>query len=268
VWQRQEVQALPRGGGIALTPEQREKLQRNRREHARTAPRRELACLAAEVVGTLIVTLGTIAPDALDRGLGLHVGYAVRAACTGVATMIVIYAFGSVSGAHTNPVTTIAFALRGDFPWSRVPRYVVAQFAGAMAAGALVLAILHPARAALHSEMLLGPRTAFAYEIVLTVILILVNISTAKNGRIIGAQSAVANGATTIFDRWISYPISGGSMNPARTLGPAIVAGGTSSWWVYAFAPLIGGAIAVALAWLIQGRPNAEEEQKSGGEFG
>ncbi len=262
---RQEVQALSRGGRIAISPEQREKLQRSRREHRRAAPRRELACVAAEIVGTLIVTLGTVAPDALDRGLGLHLGYGVRAACTGVGTMIVIYAFGTVSGAHTNPITTIAFALRGDFAWSRVPLYVAAQFAGAAAAGALVLALLHPPRAALHAEMVLGPWPAFWYEIVLTAILILVNLSTAKNGRIIGAQSAVANGATTIFDRWISYPISGGSMNPARTLGPAIVAGGTASWWVYAFAPLIGGCIAVALAWLIQGRPNAEEEQKSGG---
>jgi aquaporin Z len=216
-------------------------------------------------VGTFIVTLGTVAPDALDRGLGLHLGYGVRAACTGVATMIVIYALGTVSGAHTNPITTLAFALRGDFPWSRVPRYVLAQFAGAIAAGAAVLAILHPPRAALHGEMLLGPWPAFWYEIVLTVILIVVNLSTANNGRIVGAQSAVANGATTVFDRWISYPISGGSMNPARTLGPAIVAGGTAAWWVYTFAPLIGGVLAVGLVWLIQGRPNVEEEAKSAG---
>jgi len=264
VRQRQEVQALSRSGG--LTSAQREKLFRLRREHAKEAPRHELAAVAAEVIGTLIVTLGTVAPDALDRGLGLHLGYGVRAACTGVATMIVVYAFGTVSGAHTNPITTMAFALRGDFPWSRVPHYVIAQFAGAIAAGALVLAILHPARAALHAEMVLGPWPAFWYEIVLTAILIVVNISTAKNGRIIGAQSAIANGATTIFDRWISYPISGGSMNPARTLGPAIVAGGTATWWVYAFAPAIGGVVAVALAWLIQGRPSAEEEMKSGGE--
>ena len=227
--------------------------------------RPELSCLAAEVVGTLIVTLGTVAPDALDRGLGLHLGYAVRAACTGIATTIVIYAFGEVSGAHTNPITTFAFALRGDFAWSRVPGYVVAQFAGAIAAGALVLAILHPPPSALHTALALGPWTAFWYEIVLTVILVVVNISTANEGRIIGAQSAVANGATTIFDRWIAYPISGGSMNPARTLGPALVAGGTSTWWVFAFAPLIGGVAAVALIWLIHGRPSAEEERKSGG---
>ncbi len=263
--QRQEVQTLPRGSGVAITPEQREKLARNRRAYAAAAPRRELACIAAEVVGTFIVTLGTVAPDALDRGLGVHLGYGVRAACTGIATMMVIYAFGTVSGAHTNPITTIAFALRGDFPWSRVPRYVVAQFAGAAAAGAIVLAVLHPAPAALHTRMLLGPWPAFWYEIVLTAILIVVNLSTANRGRFIGAQSAVANGATTVFDRWISYPISGGSMNPARTLGPALVTGGLANWWVFAFAPLAGGVLAVALVWLIQGRPNLEEEAKSGG---
>lgn len=204
-------------------------------------------------------------PDALDRGLALHLGYGVRAACTGIATMIVIYALGNISGAHTNPVTTIAFALRGDFNWSRVPRYVLAQFAGAVAAGATVLAILHPPAAALRSEMVLGPWAAFWLEILLTMILVLINIATAHQGRIIGAQSAVANGGTTIFDRWISYPISGGSMNPARTLGPAIVTGALGSWWVYVFAPLIGCFIAVALTWLMVGGPNESEAQKTGG---
>ncbi len=110
-----------------------------------------------------------------------------------------------------------------------------------------------------------GAWAAFGLEIVLTAILIAVNISTANQGRIIGPQSAVANGATTIFDRWISGPISGGSMNPARTLGPAILVGGFGAWWVYVSAPLIGGLIAVALVWLLYGGPTSAEHQKSGG---
>jgi aquaporin Z len=231
----------------------------------RRTPPWTLAPLLAEFVGTLIVTLGTLAPDALERGLGLHVGYAVRVACTGVATMIVIYAFGEVSGAHVNPVTTLAFAIRRDIPWLRSVAYMVTQFAGAVAAAALVLAILHPDPAALHPLQSLGAWPAFWWEIVLTVILILVALSTAQEGRFIGAQSAIANGATTVFDRWIAAPISGGSMNPARTLGPMLVVGFSSGWWVYLCAPVIGSLLAVGFMGLIHGAPTASERERGSG---
>jgi len=105
-----------------------------------------IAKLVAEFVGTIVVTFGTVAPAALATGLGFPLGYAVEFGCTGIATTIVIYALGTVSGGHTNPCTTVAFALRGDFAWRRVPGYVAAQFAGAATAGALVLAIPPPAR--------------------------------------------------------------------------------------------------------------------------
>lgn len=253
------------GGRGGAADDERARLVRARRANRQGALRRVLAPHAAELVGTLIVTLGTLMPEAVESATRLPLGYAVRTACTGIATMIVIYAFGEVSGAHTNPITTIAFALRGDFEWSRVAGYIAAQFAGAIAAAGLVVAIVHPSADALRAELPLGPWPAFWLEIVLTVILVLVNISTANKGRIIGAQSAVANGGTTVFDRWIGYPVSGGSMNPARTLGPALVAGGLDAWWVFVCAPLIGGCIAVALTWLIHGKPNVEEERKSGG---
>jgi aquaporin Z len=221
--------------------------------------------LLAEFVGTIIVTLGTVAPAALADGLGFHIGYAVQNSCTGIATMLVIYALGHISGAHTNPCTTLAFALRGDFGWRRVPFYLCAQFAGAVAAGALIVGILHPARSALLPQMQLGPWPAFWLEIVLTIILITVGIATASNARFIGPESAIANGTTTIFDRLISGPISSGSMNPSRTLGPAIVVGGFAQWWVYASAPLIGTAVGVGLVWLLCGSPTAQEAQRSGG---
>jgi aquaporin Z len=267
VRQRQEVQTLPRSDGLSeITPRQLAKLQRERRKHREHDLRRHVACYTAEFVGTLIVTLGSFLPLAVQDGLGLHLGYAVVASCTGIATMIVIYALGTVSGAHTNPVTTIAFALRGDFDWSRVPAYVAVQFLGAIAAGALVLGILHPDRGALHAKLALGPWPAFWLEIVLTVILVIVAISTANQARFIGPQTAFANGATTVFDRLVGYHISTGSMNPARTLGPALLlGGGVRDWWVFTFGPLIGAVIAVALAYLIQGRPNEAESHHSEG---
>jgi aquaporin Z len=236
-----------------------------RAENRRERPKRRRARLVAEFVGTIVVTLATVLPEALDRGLGLHVPYAVRASCTGIATMIVIYALGEVSGAHTNPIVTIAFALRGDFDWSRVPEYVGAQFAGAIAAGALALAILRPEPSSLRGTLALGPGPAFWLEIVLTAILVLVAISTANKARFLGPQTAFANGATTIFDRLIGYHVSTGSMNPARTLGPLLLVGGTPNWWVFVFGPLLGAGLAVWLTWLIHGGPNEQEAAKSHG---
>ena len=213
----------------------------------------------------MIVTLGSFAPVVLENGLGFHLGYVVMASCTGIATMIVIYALGQVSGAHTNPVTTIAFALRGDFDWSRVPGYVAVQFLGAIAAAALSLAIFHPDASRLHTTLALGPWPAFWLEIVLTVILVLVAISTANEARFIGPQTAFANGATTVFDRLIGFDVSTGSMNPARTLGPALLIGGMHDWWVFAFGPLIGAVLAVGLVYVVQGGPNEAESQHSEG---
>lgn len=212
-------------------------------------PRGTVGALVAELVGTIIVTLGTVAPAAVARALGLHLGYAVEMACTGIATTVVIYSLREVSGAHVNPCTTLAFAVCGDFHWARVPGYVLMQFLGAIAAGALAVWILHPPREALLPQMMLGTWPAFWLEIVLTVILILVALSTANVARFIGPEAAIANGATTILDRWIGGHVSSGSMNPARTLGPALLAGGFADWWVYATAPLIGTAIALLLAW-------------------
>ncbi|HEY0382498.1 MAG TPA: aquaporin [Candidatus Elarobacter sp.] len=264
--QRQKVQTLPRRDGLnEITPRQRAKLERERRKHRERGWRRHVACYTAEFVGTLIVTLGSFAPLAIQEGLGLQLGYVVVAGSTGIATMIVIYSLGQVSGAHTNPITTIAFALRGDFDWSRVPGYVAVQFLGAIAAAALVLGILHPDRGALHARLALGPWPAFWMEIVLTTILVLVAISTANKARFIGPQTAFANGATTVFDRLIGFYVSTGSMNPARTLGPALLVGGMRDWWVFAFGPLVGAVVAVGLVYVVQGGPNEAEAQHSAG---
>lgn len=216
--------------------------------------------LTAEFVGTIVVTLGTIAPAAVVRVLHVPLGYAVQMSCTGLATTIVIYALGRVS-AHTNPCTTLAFVLRRSSSWQHFPGYVAAQFAGALAAGGIVVAILHPPREALLPQLGLGPWVAFWIEIVMTAIVILVAVCTADEARFIGPETAIANGGATIFARLLSGSLSGGSMNPARTLGPAIVAGGFSAWWVYATAPVIGTVAGVVLVHLTHGAFTAEEEQ-------
>jgi aquaporin Z len=209
-------------------------------------PRGELGNLVSEFFGTLVVTLGSIGPAAVASALGMSLGYAVEMSCTGVASAVMIYALRYVSGAHFNPYITISFALRGDFAWHRVWGYVLMQFLGAIAAGALVLAIFHPDRTALLPQMRLGPWPAFWLEIILTAIVIMVAHSTANVARFIGPASALANGLTTVLARWIGGRVSSGSMNPARTLGPAILVGGFGSWWIYVVAPAIGTAVGLA----------------------
>lgn len=226
-------------------------------------PRGAIASIVAEFAGTVVVTLGTIAPAALARGLGLHLGYAVETGGTGIATMAMIYSLRYVSGAHFNPCTTLAFAARGDFAWRRVPAYIAVQFLGAIAAGALILWTLHPAREALLPEMRFGVQAAFCLEVVLSSILILVAISTANAARFIGPEAAIANGGATVLDRWIGGHVSSGSMNPARTLGPALLVGGFPAWWIYIAAPLIGTAIALALVtamWRTERAPESDED--------
>lgn len=225
----------------------------------RREPRGAVGRIVGEYFGTLVVTFGSVAPAALARVLGVKLGYAVETACTGLATTAMIYSLRYVSGAHFNPCITISFALRGDFPWPRVPAYVAMQFLGAISAGAIVIGIFHPNHAALLPRMDLGPWPAFWLEIVLTTVVIVVAHSTANVARFIGPESAVANGVTTVFARWIGGAVSSGSMNPARTLGPAILVGGFAAWWVYLVAPALGTAVAIgiiAAMWRSKRQPN------------
>ncbi|MEA2690560.1 MAG: aquaporin [Candidatus Eremiobacteraeota bacterium] len=253
--------ASAKGGGKRdfMGPGNREQFEDTRE------PRGHLGAIVAELAGTIVVTLATVAPAAVARGLGLHLGYAVETGCTGIATMTMIYSLRYVSGAHFNPCTTLAFALRGDFDWARVPAYIAVQFLGAIGAGALVMWTLHPSPDALLPQMVLGVWPAFWLEIVLTTIVMLVALSTANVARFIGPEAAISNGAATVLARWIGGRISSGSMNPARTLGPALVAGGFSAWWVYATAPLISTGIALLLVWAMWRTPREPEPDQGAG---
>ena len=234
-----------------ITPQQRAKLERERRKHRERDWRRHVACYTAEFVGTLIVTLGSFAPVALQDGnrdddrllrARASVGRAYEPDHDDPRSRSAATSTGRASG----DTSRCNFLVRS-------PR------------GAIVLGILHPDRSLLHAKLALGPWPAFWLEIVLTVILVVVALSTANKARFIGPQTAFANGATTVFDRLIGYHVSTGSMNPARTLGPALLLGGTKDWWVFTFGPLIGAAIAVFLVDVIQGGPNEAEAQHSAG---
>jgi aquaporin Z len=221
--------------------------------------------LAAEIFGTFVGTFSTIGPTALSATFNLHMDYISLTICTALGAMVSVYAVGRISGAHTNPAVTIAFALRGDFGWRRVPGYIAAQFAGSLAAAYTVIGILKPARHALLPQVRFGTLAAVELEVVMTALLIVVCLGVAKSAAFIGPDAAIAMGAITAVDRITGYYVSGASMNPARTLGPIIAERGAPSWWIYLVGPLLGTVVGVVVTFLVCGRPTRDEAKKSHG---
>lgn len=196
----------------------------------------------AECVGTYaLVTAGcgAIMVNAQTGALG-HIGIAFT---FGLTIMVMIAATGHISGAHFNPAVTIAFALTRHFPWLEVPFYVAGQFIGAVL-GALTLRLVIGDVAGLGVTL---PADAagqsFGLEIILTAFLMFVIIAVATDTRAVGETAAIAIGATVALDALWGGPLSGASMNPARSLGPALVSGIWTDQWIYVIAPIIGAAI-------------------------
>ena len=201
--------------------------------------------------------------DATGGGLG-HVGVAIS---FGLVIMVMIYAAGHISGAHFNPAVTFAFALGRHFPWPRVGAYWAAQLAGALAA-ALVL------RGSLGNVAHVGATLpagsdaqAVLWEGLLTFFLMFVIMAVATDTRAVGEAAAIAIGGTVGLDAMFGGPVTGASMNPARSLGPAIAAWDFSSIWVYLTAPLLGAALAATVYRLLRedDEPVVATEHGSGG---
>jgi MIP family channel proteins len=214
--------------------------------------------LVAEAIGTFALVFagcGAIMVDARTGALG-HVGVAIS---FGLVIMVMIYAVGHISGAHFNPAVTLAFATSRHFPAARVPAYWAAQLAGAIAA-ALVL------RASLGDVAHVGATLpagsggqAFLWESVLSYFLMFVIMAVATDTRAVGEAAAIAIGATVGLDAMFGGPVTGASMNPARSLGPAIAAADLSSVWVYLTAPFLGAvAAAAAYRFLREAEPARE----------
>lgn len=201
---------------------------------------------AAELVGTYaLVTAGcgAIMVNAQTNAL-THVGIALT---FGLIITVMIASTGHISGAHFNPAVTIAFAVTRHFPWREVVYYVVAQMLGALL-GAVTLRLLIGDIAALGATLPSGSALqSFGLEVLLTTVLMFVIISVATDTRAIGTPAALAIGFTVALDALWGGPISGASMNPARSLGPALIAGIWENQWVYLLAPIIGAAIGAAL---------------------
>ena len=201
--------------------------------------------LLAEAIGTFALVFagcGAIMVDATTHALG-HVGVAIS---FGLVIMVMIYAVGHISGAHFNPAVTLAFATSRHFGWRRVPLYWAAQLAGALAA-ALVLRSSLGNVAHVGATLPAGSdQQAFVWEAMMTFILMFVIMAVATDASAVGEAAAIAIGGTVGLDAMFGGPITGASMNPARSLGPAIAGGDFTSIWVYLTAPLLGAAVAAA----------------------
>jgi aquaporin Z len=218
-------------------------------------PQYEGRRLFSELIGTFFLVLVACGGAVVNAQSGGQIPLAVRVVAPGLMVMAMIMFMGAVSGAHFNPVVSVAFAARGDFPWKRVPGYLVAQIIGA------VLAVLF-LRASLGNIGGLGvtepgagisPMTAMIFEIVLTFGLLSTILGTASGAQNVGVLGAIAVGSYIALAGLWSAPISGASMNPTRSLAPVIVGGDWTDYWVYLVGPFIGGAIAVGVAWVLRG---------------
>ena len=174
----------------------------------------------------------------------------------GLMVMAIILFMGAVSGAHLNPAVSIAFAARGDFPWRRVPGYVIVQLLGATLACLFLWAVIGKIGMLGATEP--GPGInawqAMLMEMILTVGLVSVILGTASGAQNVGALAALAVGGYIILAGLWSSPISGASMNPARSFGPDMALLDFTDYWVYVVGPMAGALIAVGFAWILRGR--------------
>lgn len=217
-------------------------------------PRLGYRRLFAEILGTFLLVLAAAGGGLLHGKDEISLAAAVVA--PGLTVLAVILFMGAVSGAHLNPVVSLAFALRGDFPWHRVIPYVLAQLVGATLACLFLLGVF--GNVAHLGATLPGPGyhawQAFLMEVALTGGLVSVILGTASAAQNVGTIGALGIGGYIALAGLWAAPVSGTSMNPARSFGPALVAGDWSSYWAYVTGPVLGALIAVGCAWLLRGR--------------
>jgi aquaporin Z len=219
-------------------------------------PRLEWRRLFSEFFGTFFLVLVGAGGAVVDAASDGQIGRAAGVTAPGLVVLGVILYMGTVSGAHLNPAVTIAFSLRGDFPWRRVPGYILTQLVAASAA-VLVLRALFGDVGGLGATLPGDGFTdvqAMVIELLLTLGLVSVILGTASTAQNVGALSALAVGGYIILAGLWSSPVSGASMNPARSFGPALVTGDFSAYWIYLVGPLVGAAIAVGVAYVLRGR--------------
>src|SRR5450755_2268568 len=211
----------------------------------------------SELFGTFLLVLAAAGGGMVNARFGGHVTSPAALVVAPALTVGAIILFmGAVSGAHLNPAVSFAFALRGNFPWKRVPAYIAAQAAGAVLATLLLWALVGKHGTA--GLTLPGPGisavTAMIWEAVLTTGLVSVILGTASGAQQVGSFAAIGVGSYIALAGLWGAPVSGASMNPARSLGPALVLGDWTAWWAYLAGPAAGGVLAAGIAQILRGR--------------
>ncbi len=217
-------------------------------------PRLEWRRLFSELLGTFMLVL-VAAGGGILHGKG-QISLSAAVVAPGLMVLGIILFMGAISGAHLNPAVSLAFALRGDFPWKRVPGYIIIQLVGATLACLFLYSVFGNVQHL--GATLPGPGyanwQALLMEIVLTAVLVSVILGTASAAQNVGAIAALGVGGYIALAGLWSAPVSGTSMNPARSFGPALVSGDFSSYWVYVVGPIAGALIAVGCAFVLRGR--------------
>jgi aquaporin Z len=211
--------------------------------------------LFSEFFGTFLLVVVAAGGGVLVATTHGAVSRAAAVTAPGLMVMAIILFMGAVSGAHLNPAVTISFTLRGDFPWKRVPGYIVVQLVGASLACLFVEKVIGSAAGV--GATLPGAHVAdwkaMLIELFLTLGLVSTILGTASRAQNVGTLSAVAVGGYIALAGLWSSPISGASMNPARSFGPDLMSGHFAHFWLYVVGPLAGGLIAVVFAWILRG---------------
>jgi aquaporin Z len=218
-------------------------------------PTLEWRRLFSELLGTFLLVLvgaggGVVA--AVSHGM---ISRTAAVTAPGLMVMAIILSMGAISGAHLNPAVTMAFTLRGDFPWRRVPGYVAVQLVGATLACLFLRAVFGKVGmlGATGPGLHIHDWQALLIELVVTAGLVSTILGTASRAQNVGALSALGVGAYIVLAGLWSSPVSGASMNPARSFGPDLALGDFAHYWVYLVGPLVGAIIAVGVAWILRG---------------
>ncbi len=263
--QQKDVPADPQFAGLPLSPRSRHLLALefgDRRDF--DDPRLEWRRLFSELLGTFFLVL-VAAGGGLLHAKG-QISLAAAVVAPGLMVMAIILFMGAISGAHLNPAVSLAFALRGDFPWKRLPGYIIIQLIGASLACLFLLAVFGNVEhlgATLPGAGYHGWQ-ALLMEVVLSAGLVSVILGTASAAQNVGAIAALGVGGYIALAGLWAAPVSGVSMNPARSFGPALVSGDFTDYWVYLAGPVAGAMIAVGCAVVLRGRGGTSISRAAG----
>jgi aquaporin Z len=219
-------------------------------------PRQEWRRMVSELLGTFFLVLVAAGGGMMGEAFPNTISRTAAVTAPGLMVLAIILFMGGVSGAHLNPAVSVAFALRRDFPWWRVPGYIVMQLGGAALAAWFLQAVVHVSASfgANYPASGFSSGDAFWMELILTFGLVSVILGTASGAQNLGVIGAIGVGAYIALAGLWGSPISGASMNPARTFGPDAVAANFHAYWVYVAGPLAGAVVAVGVAFVLRGR--------------